>query len=212
MTNRNWLNGLRLVLIVAFTGSCAFSTAQESESKPKQHIKERDQVKLTVFGEESLTTTVEVTSEGIVSFPLIGDLQAAGKPAADLAQEVEALLEKDYIRDANVTIAIVEYRAPPEPPKPVMPERGPEKIGVVTFRGEVRTPGPVTLYEGEPLDLLAGLARAGDLLDTGSTRRVEIKRQGAAEVIRKNLSDLERDPQPFLLQPGDIVTVNKRVF
>lgn len=207
------LVGLLLCGATLLTVVAQESGEENAESKPaaasSQPLKPRDQVKLTVFGEDSLTTTETINSAGMVSFPLIGDIKAEGQTASEIALKVEQLLEKDYIRDANVTIAVVEFQ---EPERPVVTtDRGPKKIGVITVGGEVRAPGTVEMFEDQPMDLLKAIYSVGGFTPVANQRKVTVKR-ASGNVEDVNAAELQDNSEVYLLRPGDIVTVKKRVF
>ena len=52
-----------------------------------------DVLRVIVYGEESLTGPFTVAGDGTVSFPLIGDVQAAGKTVEQVRDEITAGLK-----------------------------------------------------------------------------------------------------------------------
>jgi polysaccharide export outer membrane protein len=69
-----------------------------------------DKLRITVFGEESLSGEYLVPGEGTVAFPLIGDVQATGLTVDQLAREIEARLRDGYLKDPRVSIEVENYR------------------------------------------------------------------------------------------------------
>ena len=68
-----------------------------------------DKLRIEVFGVESLQRTVAVDGDGRFGFPLIGQVQAAGKTPAQLAGEIEqALRSASFVRNPDVTVTILE--------------------------------------------------------------------------------------------------------
>jgi protein involved in polysaccharide export with SLBB domain/glycosyltransferase involved in cell wall biosynthesis len=73
---------------------------------------------------------VQVDPDGNISIPGVGELQAAGKTAQELATDVETL-SSSHLRDPEVSVIVAEL--------------GPRKVYV---GGEVRLPGPVAYKVG----------------------------------------------------------------
>jgi len=69
-----------------------------------------DQLSIKVIGAEDLTGDYPVSDNGTVSFPLIGDVKAAGQTRAVLEHEIAQKLSQGYIRNPQVSIAITKYR------------------------------------------------------------------------------------------------------
>ncbi len=182
----------------------------------ERKLKANDEIELSVFGEDSLGVTVKIDSSGAVNFPLVGTIEVVGKTPTEIAREVEARLEKDYIRDANVTVSVVEeYKEKPKPVvvKPMAPP-APVKKEIVTILGEVRAPGTVE-FEGEEIEILTALARVGGLSQLANPKRVTVKRvsaDGSAKTFSINVADLQTGTDRFTLLPNDTVSVPKRIF
>src|SRR5687767_2057307 len=68
-----------------------------------------DVLKITVWGHEDLSKDYPVTLDGRVPFPLIGSVQAAGLTTSELAKRVRDLLEKDYLVNPQVIVAVRDY-------------------------------------------------------------------------------------------------------
>ena len=68
-----------------------------------------DTLNVIVWRNPDLTTIVTVRPDGLVSIPLVEDLQASGKTPAELAREVERSLVK-LIRDPVVSIIVNTFQ------------------------------------------------------------------------------------------------------
>src|SRR3954470_13538388 len=68
-----------------------------------------DMIRLSVWEEESLTREAVVHPDGSVSFPLAGQVPAAGRTLADLQAEVTQRIKK-YVADPVVTVELLEAR------------------------------------------------------------------------------------------------------
>ena len=57
----------------------------------------RDILKITVWGHQDLSQNYNVSAEGTIVFPLIGEVRAAGLTEGQLGQKLATVLEKDYL-------------------------------------------------------------------------------------------------------------------
>lgn len=155
-------------------------------------LKEADIVSVTVFDEDSLSGVFTIGPEGTLVLPLLGSLPAIGRSAEELAGDVEARLEADYIRDAQVVVAL--SKASELPPQ------------LVTVIGQVAAPGRVPFEAGASMDLFTAVASAGGLVERSNRYNLELKRREGDDLKTYRLSiDSDRN---FSLQDGDTVIVH----
>jgi polysaccharide export outer membrane protein len=150
-----------------------------------------DILKIFVWKEPDLTTTVKVRPDGKIGMPVLGEMRAGGKTAAELQQEI-AKTAGEYVVQPQVTVMVMEVNSP--------------KVSVL---GEVRRPNIFTLRK--KITLLEAIAMAGGFTDFATHKQAVIIRNGATARQRIYL-DLERlifDSQsgPVYLQPSDQVQV-----
>jgi polysaccharide biosynthesis/export protein len=74
-------------------------------------VGEEDILKIEVYDHTDLTTTARVSGEGIIKFPLIGDIKVTGLTTSQISQKIASLLADGYIVDPHVSIFIEEYRS-----------------------------------------------------------------------------------------------------
>ncbi len=116
--------------------------------------------------EKTKTVPVRISQRGIVSLPMIGDLQAAGKTVWELKKQIEQRLQDGgYIRRPQVSIIIKEYHS--------------KKIAVV---GAVKEPGVYTI-ERNVTTLLDILSLAGGLGEHAGQMLYVVRREQARETI-----------------------------
>jgi polysaccharide export outer membrane protein len=145
-----------------------------------------------VWKEEGLKKDVVVRPDGGLSFPLIGEVEAAGKSIAQLRTEIGQRLEK-YIPDPVVAVAINKVAS--------------QRVYVI---GKVNKPGEFVI--GRPIDVLQALSMAGGLTPFAASNDIKIvRRQGGRNLtLPFRYSDIERGQrleQNIVLQPGDVVVV-----
>ena len=154
----------------------------------KEHKLEKDDViRLVVFQEDDLTTEATIGKSGNVSFPLIGNVELAGKSLKEAEVEIKALYEKDYLRNAQVNLSIRKHA---------------EKW--VNVGGEVRRSGRIQYPEEDSLDLRSAIAQAGDLTDEADSGRIKVRRgNGKTETYRLSQTS------GVTLRHGDFVIVER---
>ncbi len=155
-------------------------------------LKEADIVSVTVFDEESLSGVFSIGPEGTLVLPLLGSIPAIGRSADELASEVEGRLEAEYIRDAQVVVAL--SKASELPPQ------------LVTVIGQVAAPGRVPFEAGTTIDLFTAVASAGGLAERANRYNLELKRREGDDLKTYRLSiDSDRNHQ---LRDGDTIIVH----
>jgi polysaccharide export outer membrane protein len=151
-----------------------------------------DVVDVQVFQVPDLTRSVQVADSGIIHFPLVGEVQAAGKTAHQLELDLTKRLGAKYLQSPQVTVFVKEYNS----------QR-------VTLEGSVRHTGIFPL-KGRTT-LIQGLAEAGDIdMDIASGdvvifRTINDKRNAARFDFDSIRTGKTEDPE---LQAGDVVVVD----
>jgi polysaccharide export outer membrane protein len=69
-----------------------------------------DVVRVTVWHDASLSTETAVRPDGAITVPLVGEVEAAGRTAAQVKEQLERRLAA-YVKDAVVTVAVVEVNS-----------------------------------------------------------------------------------------------------
>ncbi len=70
-----------------------------------------DVLDVTVFKVPDLSKTVQVAADGTITYPLIGQVPAAGKTAQELARDLEQNLGAKYLRSPQITIVVKELHS-----------------------------------------------------------------------------------------------------
>lgn len=186
-----------IAVVVASTPSMAFANdakpaAVTAGADPEYRIGPEDVLEISVWKEETLKKEVLVRPDGGISFPLAGEVQAAGKTAAELQQEITKRIEQ-YIPDAVVSVALLKVVG--------------NKIFVI---GKVNKPGEYPA--GRYVDVLQVLTMAGGLTPYAAENDIKVLRkvQGKDIVFPFEYSKVqkgERLEQNITLQGGDVVVV-----
>ena len=155
-------------------------------------ISPEDVLEISVWKEEGLKKEVLVRPDGGISFPLAGDMQAAGKTARQLQQEIMQRLEK-FMADPVVSVAVMKIAG--------------NKIYVI---GRVNKPGE--FVPGRYVDVLQALTMAGGLTPFAAENDIKIhRRDGGKDVVFSfRYSDVKAGKnldQNVVLKGGDVVVV-----
>jgi len=162
------------------------------EVRENLKLKTGDIISINVFGEASLTGAFTVGPGGEVVFPLLGSIPAAGITAVEVGEKIKALLEADYIRSAQVAVAITEEA-----------KLAPNTVTVI---GQVMRPGQVAFEKDTPMDLFTAISTAGGITDRGDRSRIELKRR-ENEDLRTQTLNLESN-RVLKLRDKDTVIVH----
>ena len=150
-----------------------------------------DVVAVSVLKEPTLSSSLLVRPDGMISMPLLGDIKAAGKTPLQLADEVTTKLKK-YIHDPNVTIILNQMNS--------------KKVYMI---GEIGRTGPVELTPG--MTLLQAIATAGGPSPYANVKKMYILRTegGKQQKIHVEYKQALRGDSSFnlALNPGDTIVV-----
>lgn len=144
-----------------------------------------DKVRVLVFGEATLSGEFIVAGSGRVSFPLIGEVAAAGLTVQKFRTEVDHQLRQGYLREPRVSVEVLTYRP-------------------FYILGEVNKPGEYPYTSG--LNVLNAVATAGGFTYRAQTKRVLIRR---AKEAAEQPYPLAADTR---VSPGDTIRVPERLF
>jgi polysaccharide biosynthesis/export protein len=154
-----------------------------------------DQIEVNVFGEPDLTRTVTIKPDGIIALPLINQVTAAGKTAAQLEAELTRLYSK-YLKNPSISVLVRQFRTNP-----------------IYVMGEVSKPGRYDLtYEMTFLDALTLAGGGTDKANLDGAQLVRVENGKSKTIpIKANQMIQGKAATPNLkLQPGDLVYVPRR--
>ncbi|HXJ89061.1 MAG TPA: polysaccharide biosynthesis/export family protein [Candidatus Binatia bacterium] len=152
-----------------------------------------DVLAINVWKESEISKVVPVRSDGRISLPLIGELQASGLAPKQLEAEITKRL-KDYVADPSVTVVVQEIHS--------------QKINVL---GMVSHPGSFPL--AKPMTVVDSIATAGGFRDFAKQKDIYVLHKDAnGKQIRipVNYKDVIKGLHPeqnIELQSGDTVVV-----
>ncbi len=178
----------------------ALPLSPPTASDPNKVLGVGDQISLLIVEDRAPAVARIITDTGDVDVPWIGRVRAAGKTAAQLAQQIERKLESSYYYDATVKVAIdrINPRA---------------TVETIYVSGEVRTSGPQRFASGETVTVSAAILRAGGFGQFANERKVQVTRkQGGRDGLRftvdvKAILQEGKTSEDIELRDGDYVFV-----
>jgi polysaccharide export outer membrane protein len=165
---------------------------QPPETGGDYEIGPEDVLGISVWKEQDLQREVLVRPDGWITFPLVGNLKAAGRTAYELEQEIRLKLRK-FIPDPVVTVSVLKIQG--------------LKIFVL---GRVGKPGEYMV--GRYVDVLQALTLAGGLTPFAKESQIKIvrKQDNKEVVIPFDYSEVKHGRQlnqNIKLKSGDTIIV-----
>ncbi len=185
--------GMFLTTTVSCQSADVHGTAHEAPNSDLGYqLGPEDVLLISVWKDEHLTREVVVRPDGMISFPLVGDVQAESRTVEELRLDLAKRLIK-YIPAVNITVSVV---------KPLS-----YKVYVV---GRVAKPGEFLV--GHYTDVLQALSLAGGLTPFAAENDIKVVRRvmGQQQTFPFRYGDVRKGfdlEQNIILQRGDIVMV-----
>jgi polysaccharide export outer membrane protein len=95
---------VRLLVLFGLAGHALAAQAQATSADYK--LQAGDKLHVSVWKEPEMQKEIIIAPDGKISFPLAGELSAAGRPVGDVRKEIETRLKK-YIPDPVVTVTVL---------------------------------------------------------------------------------------------------------
>jgi polysaccharide export outer membrane protein len=149
-----------------------------------------DSLQITVWKEPTLSGTIPVRPDGMISLVLVGDLRASGLTPMALSADISQRLKK-YIQDPVVTVVVLGVNS--------------QRIFTV---GEVNHVGPIMLTPG--MTPLQAIVAAGGPTQFANSKHIYILRTVAGKqqkILFNYKQALKGDSQGVSLIPGDTIVV-----
>ncbi|MEO7933350.1 MAG: polysaccharide biosynthesis/export family protein [Chthoniobacterales bacterium] len=198
----------RLVVLGAslliFLSQADAQTAKSSTSDSKSPglstpLSPEDIIQVDVFQEADLQTKARISQAGTITFPLIGEVKIAGMSPENAALLIRNQLAKDYIVNPQVTVTVTEYAK-----------------RRFTVLGQVQKPGAYEMPDRDQVSLLQAIGTAGGYTRIADAGDIRVKRtiDGKDTIYKLNAKNIAsgKDPNGFIIQSGDIITVGESVF
>jgi polysaccharide biosynthesis/export protein len=152
-----------------------------------------DVLAINVWKEPDISRSIPVRSDGKISLPLVGEVQAAGTTPLKLEQEIAGKL-KSYISDPEVTVIVQQINS--------------QKFNVL---GQVTRPGAYPMTNSPTV--LDAIAIAGGFRDFAKKKSIYVLRQNADGTQTRlpfNYNEVvkgQKHDQNVRLEPRDTIVV-----
>lgn len=144
-----------------------------------------DKLRVNVYGEPQLSGEYQVSGNGVVTVPLVGDVRAVGLSARELEAALIQRYSGGYLTAPKIAVEVYDFR-----PYFVL--------------GEVQRPGRYPSTEANTV--LGAIATAGGFSYRANTKRAFLRRAGADQEYEV---DLAKDVR---ILPGDVLRIGERYF
>ena len=150
-----------------------------------------DVIAISVWKEPTLSGSLLVRPDGMISLPLLGDVQASGLTPLQLADQIATKLKK-FVQDPNVSVVVSQIHSK-----------------VVYLMGEVGKKGPIEMTPG--MTLLEAIGSAGGITEFANAKKIYILRDeaGKHEKIPVHYKEALKGASALdlVLKPGDTIIV-----
>jgi polysaccharide export outer membrane protein len=186
------LTGGLVRFAVALTLVFSLTPSAQGQTMETYGLHPGDLVSISVWRELELQGEFLIPPDGLISFPLAGQIVAAGRTAAQIQNEITEKL-KAYIPEAVVTVSIVDIQG--------------NRIYVI---GQVNNPGSFVM--NTPLNVVQALSLAQGMTPFAQVNDIIVLRtlNGRQQVFKFRYNDINRGrdlEQNITLQSGDVVLV-----
>ena len=180
--------------VLAASSSAQSDATANSKAHDENFIIGNDDVlAISVWKEPELTKSVPVRSDGKISLPLVGEIQATGRSPLQLEQDISGKL-KNFITTPEVTVIVEKVNS--------------RKFNVL---GEVTKPGEYPLTASTTI--MDAIATAGGFRDFAKKTGVYVLRKGpngSEARLKFNYKDFIKgkdSSQNIKLEPNDTIIV-----
>jgi polysaccharide biosynthesis/export protein len=171
----------------------SFGQAVASSAVDEFVLGVEDKLSVSVWKEPDLSKTVSVRPDGKITFPLVGDVQAAGRAPRQLTEDLTKLLAR-FIKEPVVTVIVEDINN--------------FKIFVL---GEVNLQGALNLKRRtrllEAIALSGGLSKFADKSNL-LLLRFEDGQETRTRIDYRKVVSGEKPELNVYLKPGDTIIVN----
>src|SRR5580704_1577497 len=174
------------IVPMAAAGGGSPGAGEAGTGRDSNKLGPNDRLRITVFGQPTLTGEYTLDGNGVLAFPLIGNVPANGVTTSQLQQAIAAKLAPDYLVNPNVSAEVITRRP----------------FFVI---GEVQKPGNYNYVTS--LTAINAVAMAGGFTRRARKNDFYVRRTAAdGQTVRIEAHS------GTLLQPGDTLEVRERLF
>jgi polysaccharide export outer membrane protein len=158
-----------------------------------------DLIYVKVFQQDDICSTLRISEDGTITFPLIGSVKVGGLTIAEATQTIYTPLNARFLVKPQISVTVLSFT-----------DRH------VTVLGQVQHAGDYNLKEQGSVDFLEAIGLAGGFTRLANTSDVTVRRvlNGQTTIIRVNANKIatESGASDVQILPGDTITVQERLF
>ena len=158
-----------------------------------------DLVEVKVFMEPNMDRVLRISSNGTVTYPLIGNIRIGGYSVSEAEERLAERL-KYYIKNPQVSMLIKEY-----------------SNKLVYVLGQVKNPSEISIPPEKTITVLEAITSVGGFTNIANTSKIKILRMenGKQKSIDVDVNAITKQGKKSLdiqLKPGDVVFVPQSMF
>ena len=177
------------------------TSSEEGEEEYKEDhlsfIGAGDKINIQVYNEKELSGIYQVSPEGYITFPFIGEIKVDGLNIFSLAMKISSKLKEGYLKDPNVAVSVEEFVS--------------KRIFVL---GQVKKAGSFPIRR--QMSVIEAISLAGGFTNLADLSNVVVTRKGGGGKEKRFVVDIKSIvngvKENFYLDAGDIVFVGERFF
>jgi polysaccharide export outer membrane protein len=180
-----WLQ-LCFVLLLLPLAACALNgkvTTYPVETARPYALDAGDVLRVTVYGDDTISKTYKVDEDGKVALPLVGPISVRGLTTVEAGGAIAAALADGFMRNPDVSVEIDTYRP-------------------FFIQGAVKNAGQFPYLSG--MTVRAAVSTAGGYTETANEGRATVYRRDGDQMEKQSV-DLD-----FPIFPGDTVVIPER--
>ncbi len=195
------LTACAFITFLALTAACSDPPPSEYPTQ-EVHLEDTtlgpgDIFEVRVYKQDTMSGAYDVSPEGTIAFPLIGEVAVAGKTPKAVEEEIRNRLADGYLVNPHVSVLVKEYRS-----------------HAVSVFGQVQKPGRLPYTHS--MTIVEAISQAGGFSPMAKKNAVTVTRAEGDNPKKKYTVPVEsigdgKAPN-FFLRPGDIIWVPERLF
>ena len=191
--------GAWMLALSAFGQDGAASDAGANVTAQNYRLSANDLIHIKVFQEDDLNSTLRISEDGTIIFPLIGSVRVGGLSAHAATRTIRDMLDARFLVNPQVTLTVLGYAN-----------------RTITVLGQVQKPGSYSLRDQGTIGLLQAVGLAGGFTRLANPAKITVKRTSGGRdsvvVVDGKRMAGDQSTASFQILPGDTISVAERLF
>lgn len=175
------------------------SNISDVQKSGNYKLQSGDLVEIKVFMETDMDRTLRISSNGTITFPLVGNVKIGGYSVCEAEEQLADKL-KYYIKNPQVSMLIKEYTNK-----------------MVYVLGQVKKPSEISIPPEKSITVLEAITSVGGFTDIANASKVKVLRMenGKQKSIDVDVNAITKQGNKSFdikLLPGDVIFVPQSMF